>query len=158
MAEKKKDLSWDTRDKRFENSLAGQRESLLEALIIAKNSFSCFRSFCNVRTVDIACDDSGRNSKLCSVCDEGIHSYCPMHDRYGIVHCPMHDWYCIIHGQLQQLTPLQPVSCEGEIVDNGKLKAIRWYVCRIIWHVCADYSKYLTTTIICNSWMLTKNL
>ena len=61
------------------------RESLLEALIIAKISFSGFCSFCNVRNADIVCDDCGRNSKLCSECDERVHSYCPIYDRYGIV-------------------------------------------------------------------------
>ena len=34
----------------------------------------------------------------------------------------MHDQYGLVHGELQQLTPLQSVSFEGEIVDNGKLK------------------------------------
>ena len=34
----------------------------------------------------------------------------------------MHDQYGIVYGELQQLTPLQSVSFEGEIVDNGKLK------------------------------------
>ena len=81
MAEKKKVLSWDAKAEWFENSLAGQRESLLETLIIAKNSFSGLCSFWNVRNVDIVCDDCGRNSKLCSDCDEGVHSYCQMRDR-----------------------------------------------------------------------------
>ena len=90
MAEKKKGLSWDARAERFENSLAGQRESLLEALIIAKNSFSGLCSFCNVRNIDIVCDDCGRNSKLCSGFYEGVHSYCPMHDWYSMVHGELH--------------------------------------------------------------------
>ena len=72
LVEIKKGLSWDARAEQFENSLAGECESLLEALIITKNSFSGLCSFCNVRNVDIVCDDCGRNSKLCSDCDEGV--------------------------------------------------------------------------------------
>ena len=107
---KKKALSWDTRAERFGDSLAEHRENLVEALIIAENSVSGFCSFCNVSTVSIVFDDCGRNSKLCSDCDDAVHSVSPLHDRHGLV-----------DGELKHLTPIQSVSCAGEISDNGML-------------------------------------
>ena len=82
---------------------------------MVKKIFSGLCSFFNVRNVDvdIVCDDCGRNSKLCSDCDEGIHSYCPMHDRYTIS-----SW----RTTASYPTTLQSVSCAVEIVDYGKLK------------------------------------
>ena len=50
------------------------------------------------------------NSKLCNDCDDAVHSVSPLHDRYGLV-----------DGELKHLTPIQSVSCAGEISDNGML-------------------------------------
>ena len=109
-AGKKKALSWDTRAERFENSLAEHRENLVEALMIPENSVSGFYSFCNVNPVSIVCNNCGRNSKLCSDCDDAVHSVSPLHDRHGLV-----------DGELKHLTPIQSVSCASEISDNGEL-------------------------------------
>ena len=102
-AGKKKTLSWDTMAERFENSLAEYRENVVEALVIAENSVSGFCSFCNASPVSIVCDDCGRNSKLCSDCDNAVHSV-----------PPLHDWHGLVDGELRHLSPIQSVSCADE--------------------------------------------
>ena len=54
---------------------------------------------------------------------EGIQSCAVIVTMQHILYlpCMLHDRHGLVDGELKHLTPIQSVSCEGEISNNGKL-------------------------------------